>query len=147
MYVCILMYVVLCMQHYVCSATGMYVVLCMQEYVCSTMHVMQCNLFYFFLCLSAESSHFSGPSGEDGNRGIEPSGNVRVLESSNITFTGCAFRHLGGLYAISANFGSKSVRILNSTFADISGGAVHIGSSGSRWNTGKCMRVHRQSVW
>ena len=75
-------------------------------------------------------------SGEDGNRGIEPSGNVRILESRNVTFTGCTFHHLGGLYAISANFGSQFVRILNCTFTDISGGAVHIGSSGSRWNTG-----------
>ena len=75
-------------------------------------------------------------SGESGQRGIEPSGNVRVLESSNISFVSCTFHHLGGLYALSANFGSQHVKIHNCTFTDVSGGAVHVGSSGSRWNTG-----------
>ena len=67
---------------------------------------------------------------------MEPNGNVKVLESTNISFTGCTFVHLGGIYAISANFGSQHVRINNSTFTDVSGGAIHLGSSGSRWNTG-----------
>ena len=60
-------------------------------------------------------------SGDGGSRGVEPSGNVRVLESSNISFVGCTFRHLGGLYAVSANFGSKDVRVQNCTFSDCSG--------------------------
>ena len=70
------------------------------------------------------------------NRGVEPPGNVRVEGATNVTFTGCRFQHLGGIYAISANRGSQHVSILNCTFADVSGGAIHIGSTGSRWTTG-----------
>ena len=73
------------------------------------------------------------------NRGTEPPGNVRVLAARNVSFSGCRFEHLGGIYAISASFGSQHVAITNSTFSDVSGGAVHIGSTGSRWTTGPKM--------
>ena len=70
------------------------------------------------------------------NRGLSPPGNVRVITGRNITFADCTFRNLGGVYAISANFGSQHITIRNCTFTAVSGGAIHVGSTGSRWTTG-----------
>lgn len=53
-----------------------------------------------------------------------------------MTFNQCHFEHLGGIYALSALGGSQHVTIANSSFTDVSGGGIHIGSSGSRWTTG-----------
>ena len=47
------------------------------------------------------------------NRGLSPPGNVRVLTGRNLTFVSNTFRHLGGVYALSANFGSQHIRIRN----------------------------------
>jgi hypothetical protein len=41
------------------------------------------------------------------NRGLSPPGNFRVLSSKNLTIKGNTFRNLGGVYALSANFGSQ----------------------------------------
>jgi hypothetical protein len=58
--------------------------------------------------------------------------NVLVEKSRNITFTGCSFRHLGGVYALGANGGSQDVIVSNSSFSDVSGGGVKLGSAGER---------------
>ena len=62
----------------------------------------------------------------------EPPVNVKVTRSNNVTFTGCTFQHLGGIYALGADQGSQDVIISNSTFTDISGGGVKLGSAGER---------------
>ena len=48
----------------------------------------------------------------------------------NVSFVNCTFTQLGGIYAVSATQASQQVSVLGSIFTDISGGAVHIGSSG-----------------
>eukprot|EP01043_Picozoa_sp_COSAG02_P047463 COSAG02_NODE_4554_length_5220_cov_31.069713_1_plen_771_part_10 len=70
------------------------------------------------------------------NRGLSPPGNVRVFTGRNVTFMSCTFQHLGGIYAVSVNYGSQHIGIKNSTFTDLSGGAIQVGSLGSRWTTG-----------
>lgn len=82
--------------------------------------------------------------GASGNKGVvdtqsgylcqdgEPPVNVRVTESRGVTFSGCAFQHLGAVYAVGADQGSQDVIVSNSTFLDISGGGVKLGSSGER---------------
>jgi hypothetical protein len=60
----------------------------------------------------------------------EPPVNVHVAQSRNISFDGCSFEHLGGVYALGADGGSSSVIVHNCSFRDISGGGVKLGSSG-----------------
>lgn len=62
----------------------------------------------------------------------EPPVNVHVVNSKNVTFAGCTFTHLGGVYALGADQASSSVIVSNSSFLDISGGGVKLGSSGER---------------
>jgi hypothetical protein len=50
---------------------------------------------------------------------------VRVMASSNITFTGCTFAHLGG-HALGFFNGTSDSGVSQSLFADLAGGAVHI---------------------
>ena len=64
--------------------------------------------------------------------GGEPPVNIRVQDSSNISFIGCSFQHLGGVYALGADGGSQDIVISNSTFLDISGGGIKMGYSGER---------------
>eukprot|EP01052_Picozoa_sp_SAG31_P007814 SAG31_NODE_379_length_16485_cov_3.654583_3_plen_177_part_00 len=63
-------------------------------------------------------------------RGREPLGAVRVMGGRNVSFQNCAFSQLGSIYALSANQASQQVSVLGCIFTDISGGAVHIGSTG-----------------
>ena len=44
----------------------------------------------------------------------------------------CRFEHLGGVYALGVDGGSQDVIEFNSTFLDISGGGLKLGSSGER---------------
>ena len=46
----------------------------------------------------------------------------------NVSFISCNFRHLGGVYALTAEGGSQGVKIENCTFVDCSGGGVKFGS-------------------
>jgi sucrose-6-phosphate hydrolase SacC (GH32 family) len=46
----------------------------------------------------------------------------------NVSFISCNFRHLGGVYVLTAEGGSQGVKIENCTFADCSGGGVKFGS-------------------
>ena len=62
----------------------------------------------------------------------EPPVNVKLTTSSSIIFSGCTFQHLGGVYALGADQGSQDIAVVNSTFTDISGGGVKLGSSGER---------------
>ena len=62
----------------------------------------------------------------------EPPVNIHVATSSNISFASCAFSHLGGVYGIGVDLGSQDVLVTNSTFSDISGGGIKLGSSGER---------------
>lgn len=62
----------------------------------------------------------------------EPPVNIHVATSSNISFATCDFSHLGGVYGIGVDLGSQNVLVTNSTFSDISGGAIKLGSSGER---------------
>jgi hypothetical protein len=62
----------------------------------------------------------------------EPPVNIRVQKSRNITFSGCSFSHLGGVYALGADGGSQDVMVSNNTFTDISGGGIKLGYSGER---------------
>ena len=82
--------------------------------------------------------------GASGNKGVvdtqsgylcqdgEPPVNVRVAKSQGVTFAGCTFNHLGAMYAVGADQGSQDVIVSNSTFLDISGGGIKLGSSGER---------------
>ena len=58
--------------------------------------------------------------------------NVHVRKSRNVSFTGCLFQHLGGVYALGADGGSQDVVVSNCSFTDISGGGVKLGSAGER---------------
>ena len=62
----------------------------------------------------------------------EPPANIKLEGVTNVTFSGCAFSHLGGVYALAAAGGSSAVVVSNSTFIDISGGGVKLGSAGER---------------
>lgn len=62
----------------------------------------------------------------------EPPSNINITGSSNVTFAGCTFQHLGGVYAVGAYMGSQDVIVSNSTFTDISGGGIKLGSAGER---------------
>jgi hypothetical protein len=64
--------------------------------------------------------------------GGEPPVNIRVQKSQNISFVGCRFQHLGGVYALGVDGGSQDVIVFNSTFLDISGGGLKLGYSGER---------------
>ena len=60
----------------------------------------------------------------------EPVAAVQVWNASSLAFVRCAFSHLGGGYAVSAEGGSRWIEIINNTFADLSGGAVKLGNVG-----------------
>eukprot|EP01047_Picozoa_sp_COSAG01_P100094 COSAG01_NODE_30001_length_625_cov_1.155894_2_plen_161_part_01 len=62
----------------------------------------------------------------------EPPVNVHVVKSTNVSFMGCTFQHLGAVYALGADQGSQQVVVSNCSFLDISGGGVKLGSSGER---------------
>ncbi|MFB4284288.1 right-handed parallel beta-helix repeat-containing protein [Nonomuraea sp. MTCD27] len=81
-----------------------------------------------------------GPSGTDGfvetgknvhlaGAGQTPvmvPGNVSVVHARSLIFDGCSFRRLGGA-GLSLGTGSRTIRVLNSTFDDISGTGISIG--------------------
>ena len=50
----------------------------------------------------------------------------------NITFAGCSFAHLGGVYALGVAAASSDVVVSNCSFTDVSGGGVKLGSAGER---------------
>lgn len=58
----------------------------------------------------------------------EPRGNVRVSGGAAVSFSGCAFSHLGAAYALSIMGGSQAPLVTNCTFTDLSGGALKLGS-------------------
>ena len=62
----------------------------------------------------------------------EPPSNIALVNAQNISFNGCSFAHLGGVYALSALGATQGVVVSNSTFTDISGGGVKLGSAGER---------------
>jgi hypothetical protein len=62
----------------------------------------------------------------------EPPVNVAVVSAHNITFENCGFAHLGGVYALGASEQSQGIVVANSTFTDVSGGGVKLGSAGER---------------
>lgn len=62
----------------------------------------------------------------------EPPVNVAVVNSTNITFSGCTFQHLGAVYALGTSAGSQSIIVSNNSFTDCSGGGVKLGSVGER---------------
>lgn len=88
--------------------------------------------------------HFATWSGSSGQQGYvdiqsaylcqqgEPPVNVHVWESTNVTFTGCDFKHLGGVYALGAHNATQGVVISNCSFTDCSGGAIKLGNVGER---------------
>eukprot|EP00038_Savillea_parva_P009887 m.186474 g.186474 ORF g.186474 m.186474 type:complete len:922 (+) comp16782_c0_seq1:76-2841(+) len=62
----------------------------------------------------------------------EPPVNIALVSVHNVTFHSCGFAHLGAVYALGVSDASQSVAVINSTFTDISGGGVKLGSVGER---------------
>ena len=58
--------------------------------------------------------------------------NVHVFDSTNVTFSGCEFKHLGAVYALGAHNATQDVIVSNCTFTDCSGGAIKLGNVGER---------------
>jgi hypothetical protein len=58
-------------------------------------------------------------------------GAVRVIGGTDLTFSGCAFAHIGSPYALSIVGSSKFVTITGSSFSDLSGGFLKLGSVGN----------------
>eukprot|EP01052_Picozoa_sp_SAG31_P001462 SAG31_NODE_49_length_30599_cov_15.615016_22_plen_529_part_00 len=91
--------------------------------------------------VSFEYATFLGTSGPKGfvdtqsaylcNDG-EPPVNVHIFHATNVTFRGCRFQHLGGVYALGAQNASQNIIVSNCTFTDCSGGAVKLGNVGER---------------
>lgn len=67
-------------------------------------------------------------SGQIFNGSVIAASTLQLYGVRNISFTSCEFRHLGGVYAITAEDGSQGVTIENCTFSDCSGGGVKFGS-------------------
>lgn len=64
----------------------------------------------------------------------EPRGAVQVSGSSFVTFNNCTFIHLGSPYALSVMESSKHVTVTASSFMDLSGGFLKLGSvDGTRY--------------
>jgi hypothetical protein len=61
----------------------------------------------------------------------EPLGAVRVSGGKDLTFRNCEFSHLGSAYALSVVDSSKGVNITSSTFMDLSGGFLKLGTVGA----------------
>ena len=61
----------------------------------------------------------------------EPMGAVRVSGSTDLSFDRCIFSHIGSPYALSVQGGSKRVLVASSTFEDLSGGFLKLGSVGT----------------
>lgn len=53
-------------------------------------------------------------------------GNIQFHHVENASVAGCTFAHLGGT-ALEVNDGSQSVKIVNNTFFDVSGGGLLLG--------------------
>ena len=62
----------------------------------------------------------------------EPPTNIAISKCTNVTVVGCTFSHLGAVYALGADGASQDIIVSNSTFSDLSGGAVKLGKSGER---------------
>jgi beta-glucuronidase len=62
----------------------------------------------------------------------EPPANVELWNATNVTFSGCDFRHLGAVYALTAHNASQDTVVSNCTFTDCSGGGVKLGNVGER---------------
>ena len=73
--------------------------------------------------------NIGSPHGRTGKG--EPLGAVRVAGSTDLSFSGCTFTHIGSAYALSVLGGSKRVTITGNTFTELSGGFLKLGSVGS----------------
>ena len=62
----------------------------------------------------------------------EPPVHVNVLNSTNVTLSGCEFQHLGAVYVVGVHNASQSIVVSNCSFTDCSGGAVKLGNVGER---------------
>ena len=62
------------------------------------------------------------------NGSVRAASTLQLSAVRNVTFSSCNFRHLGGVYAITAEGGSQGVTVENCTFSDLSGGGVKFGS-------------------
>ena len=69
-----------------------------------------------------------------GNEG-EPLGAVRVSGGKDLAWNGCEFAHIGSAWALSVQGSSKGVSVNGSTFRDLSGGFLKLGSVAPRDNT------------
>jgi hypothetical protein len=56
---------------------------------------------------------------------------AQVSGGKDLSFSDCVFSHLGSAYALSVVDGSKSVTVTTSTFTDLSGGFLKLGSVGA----------------
>jgi len=58
----------------------------------------------------------------------EPEGAVAVAGSVGVTFSACAFEHIGAPWALSVDRGSQRCAVAASNFTDLSGGFLKLGS-------------------
>ena len=68
------------------------------------------------------------PSQTEVTRAGEPRGAVAFTAARNLTVQGCHFEHIGAAYALAIGSASQGVTVANSTFVDLSGGAVKLGN-------------------
>jgi hypothetical protein len=76
-----------------------------------------------YACTAGSAGCSLGTSGEG-------PGAVRVTSGKDLTFTDCEFSHIGSPYALAITGASKFVTVTGSTFIDLSGGFLKLGSVG-----------------
>ena len=110
--------------------------------------------------VDSQATVFACTAGSDGcNLGTsgESLGAVRVSGGKDLSFSGCEFSHHGSAYGLSVLGGSKRVSVTQSTFKDLSGGFLKLGSVGkdntatdeSSWDEGFSVThniAHTQAV-
>jgi hypothetical protein len=110
--------------------------------------------------VDSQATVFACTTGSDGcNLGTsgESLGAVRVSGGKDLSFSSCEFSHIGSAYGLSVLDGSKRVSVTRSTFKDLSGGFLKLGSVGkdntatgeSSWDEGFSVThnvAHTQAV-